>query len=338
MLFYQLCFFFFGLLLLSGGCARHYPEYEMGSGKGNGTSKTYDASSEAVWDNTLEVLDELEMKIEQKNEGTGFIRVSNPYPTELFIKSISDNTQTEFEVACLDKPNYYDYDIEQKIHKNVEMNVNDATWKSYWMHDSPYYVKMMLMGARGEKIPLYMTETATGEDMYIDPYPAGGLAISFDLGYNIDDELSVELGLGEGGYGVSSCIHRNDLPTVCQKGYFGSKFASLTMLYHFYRYLRGEYHINGGADYYFSPELTRTDADINTVVTYNDTLGYHVGVGGSWGISAIYLFFDLNYAFGVKYKYKQITENGVTSPTIYPEWKEISGDGEYFSIGIGYRF
>jgi len=305
--------------------------------KGSGTTKRYNASHEAVWNNTLKVVDEFGMKIEKKEKNAGLIEVStfegSPYRIQLFVESVSRDRETQLEVVSQE----YRFlgDFEKQIHINIDNRLKDPTWKTEWVHDSPYYVKLSIMlPGRGETLPLHMTYE-TGEPISIEPEDGAGL--SLDLGYQINKAFSAEVAYGGESYGTSNCFMCDTSEPGYREGYFSSDFVSAALLYHFYRSPFGEAHISGAVEYHFSTELIRSSDTVDTVVTYDDTMGYHVGIGGSVGRD-LFIFLDLNYAFGFEYKYKQMQEDGVTSTAIYPEWREVNADGLYTSFGLGYHF
>ena len=327
----------FSCLLLLSGCVSRPSQSEIGSMKGSGTTKRYSASHEAVWNNTLKVVDEFGMKIEKKEKSAGLIEVSifegSSDRIQLFVESVSSDRETQLEVFSQEPKLYGDF--EKQIHKNVDNRLKDPTWKTEWVHDSPYYVKLSIMlPGRGETLPLHMMYE-TGEAISIEPENGGG--VSLDLGYQINKAFSTEVAYGNDSYGTSNCFMCDTSDPGYREGYFSSDFVSAALLYHFYRSPFGEAHISGAVEYHFSTELTRSSDTVDTVVSYDNTTGYHMGIGGSVGRD-LFLFLDLNYAFGFKYKYNQIQENGVASTAIYPEWREVNADGIYTSFGIGYHF
>jgi len=328
----------FSSLLLLSGCTWQPSPVPSESMKGTGTTKTYSASYQAVWDNTLQVVDGFGMKIKKEEKDRGYLEVStyegSAYRMQLFVEPLPSGTGTQLEVASQEYRVFGDF--ENQIHKNVGNRLKDPSWETVWTPDTPYYIKLsFLYPARGERLPLHMTYE-DGDAVAIEPENGGG--VSLDLGYQINKAFSAEVAFGSESYGTSNCFPRCDTSEPgYREGYFDSDFVAAALLYHFYRSPFAEAHIGGGVEYHFSAELTRSSDTVDTVVSYDNTMGYHVGIGGSMGRD-LFLFLDLNYAFGFRYHYDQIKENSVVSAQIYPEWKEVRADGFYTSFGIGYRF
>jgi hypothetical protein len=335
----------FTLLLLSG-CTLYNPPVEHESMKGSGETKVYNESYENVWLAAQKVVEELGLEIthrEERGEANGTEKKSGHIEAsglsrmdraELFVETGTNGDRTQLEVASRTYPFFGN--LQNQIQQNVDRHLKEKAWQTSWIHDTPFYLKLNIMlPGRGETVPLYMTYE---DGSAISLEPDNGGAVSLDLGYRINRTLSTELAYGNNSYGSTNCFPSCDTSDPgYREGYFSSDFITVTLLYHFYRTAMSEAHINGGFEYYFSSELTRSSPTEDTVVTYHDTTGYHIGVGGSVGRDW-FIFADLNYTLGLTYEYSRMEENGAPSTAVYPEWKEINADGLYLSFGLGYHF
>lgn len=196
------------------------------------------------------------------------------------------------------------------------------------------YLKFGLGGGGIEEIPLKMW-TAQGIETKISSSKA--LHLNLEGGYNITETLAVELGLG---------YHKNTMdPEVSNgDGYFKRIPLTAAVLYRFSRGDKFSMHLGGGVGLYASPELHReaSSIGIDTTVKYKSAFGPHVLAGGNYTFGEKWFFFtDIKYVIGVKYKFKEITESGVTCTSdlcAFQEWRELDGSGILFNLGAGYCF
>ena len=191
-----------------------------------------------------------------------------------------------------------------------------------------YYLKGGIGGGGVEDIPLYFWLT-TGEEVMVE----GGIGSHFNVeaGYNINPKLGIEVGLGS---------HKNSCGALENgDGYFLRVPLSVTGIYRFYREEFGNAYGGLGIACYISPELYREGLGIETTVKYDNAFGPHLLIGGDFGLGSVFMFFDLKYAFGIKYKFNEGIENGISFTTApCPEWEEIDGSGVLFNMGFGYCF
>ena len=322
---------------------------DVRQGKGAGSTRTYEAPFDAVWDAMPKVIHELGLAVAGDNKQEGYVLAERDTAGEkvAIFTEPADATHTRVEVisrkawVAESDDNFPNW--EPQIIANLDRKLKDPSWESRWIRKDFYLSLQVDFGTRD--IPV-VVQTTAGEGLQNQSFYGGTLSLV--TGYDINRALGVEIGLGYSDYSFSSCDQC--LLPADLSGDFRSSPLTASLIYHFYRppgYPPAEFHLGWGIEYHMSPTLEITQrgggfiggfTSRTTTVRYHDAVGNHVGIGGSWGARYVF-FFDVKYVFGLKFRARESSVDGAASAgATLLERQELDGSGALLGIGFGYHF
>lgn len=188
-----------------------------------------------------------------------------------------------------------------------------------------FYGKFVLGVGRGfSKIQIGTLTTGDNtEELYVDP--GGGGAVEADFGYQLLNNLKIELGIG---FQNSGFVASN------ASGGFRRIPLKLSLLYEFSSQKRLQIYVGAGPVYFLSPNY-EWEENSTSWIKYDPVFGGHALVGAMTHDSQkpFFFFFEARY-MGT---FSEYTRNTSNFNPIY-SLRYMSGQGIFFYFGMGLYF
>lgn len=196
-----------------------------------------------------------------------------------------------------------------------------------------FYLKGILgFGIGFEKISsgAYKIYEDDREPEEINIYPGGGINIDGIFGYKIIPALNVELGIG---YQSSGSSIKDDEVS------FHRAILSLSLIHEFESKSSIHFYIGGGSGIYFSPNYKLEIGNLRAEIKYDPSFGLHglAGIAKRTKGKNLFYFGEIRFVGLINYKWNEATfVNYSFIPT--SKFHELSGNGIFINVGIGYYF
>jgi len=196
-----------------------------------------------------------------------------------------------------------------------------------------FYMKGIIgYGIGFEKVSTgYYKQYENKEDIdEVNLYPGGGVNLDVIFGYRIIPSLNAEIGIG---YQSSGETAGDDSVA------FHRAILTATLIHEFQSRSSIQFYIGGGPGFYFSPATSVDVGQTDIEIKYDSSIGFHglAGVVKRTKGKSLFYFGEIKFVGLITYKWNTATVNGFPAiPT--SKFRELSGNGIFINVGIGFSF